>query len=160
MSGFTLVEVLLTIAILGIITTAGIINVTSFQKTAKLDSTVNELVNNLRLAQSQSTAGQLPPGTTADDYELNGLPRYGIEVSLDNYSLIAQSTLLGQTQENQVLQSFPVTSPYSLTPPGTIIFDRITGQTATVTLTFQDTITSRGSSITITPSGSVNTNPL
>ncbi len=57
-SGFTFVELLVVLAIIGLITTIGIASYNSFNEQRVLDKTAYELKNQLRLARSRAISGE------------------------------------------------------------------------------------------------------
>ena len=79
--GFTLLEVVVVVAIIAILSLIGVNSVNTFRQEAVMDSTVNEFIAVLKTAKNKSMAGEVPEGLPADDFSVEGLPKYSVEVS-------------------------------------------------------------------------------
>jgi len=112
MKGFTLIETVVVVGIISIMALFGVESITSFQKTAALDSAANEFVSILKLAQNKSRTSELLAGELPEKFETDGtdgFPKYGVKISGSNYLLIREYQLDGATDPVQdELQTFPV----------------------------------------------------
>lgn len=73
-SGFTLIEVLIVIVILGIMMGVGSVRFREFERRQAVVSAKRQLLSDVRAAQSDAAAGRKPPGCTGT------LQAYGFEV--------------------------------------------------------------------------------
>lgn len=80
--GFTLVELMVTITIIGILVTVGVAGYSRFNQTQTLRTAANDLKNNLRLAQNKALSQQKPSGCTC-------LSGYQVVISSSSYQMQA-----------------------------------------------------------------------
>jgi Tfp pilus assembly protein FimT len=160
MRGFTLLEIVIIMAIFSVLTVAGVTSITKFQKQARLDSTTNELVNNLRLANTKSVTGELLETEVPSNFEETGLPQYGVLIDdATHYSLIRQYQLVGQSITTETLNTIDITDEFSLSPVGTsIIFIRPSGITSSTTITLQQINSPDTTDIVVQSNGSISVN--
>lgn len=154
--GFTLIESVVVIAILGIMALVGSESILEFQKNALLDSTANEIASTLRSARTKSLAGQLCESgetlkdkdcndkkcdeLTAEDFKSDYLPKYGVDLTTSSYSLFRQCWLSCDTEETiKTIENFTLPANFSLDPVGQIIFSRVNGETTPIILTLTGT---------------------
>lgn len=126
--GFTLIESVVVIAILGIMALAGTESILTFQKNALLDSTANEIASTLRTARTKSLAGELLADyPNAANYL--SLPIYGAEFQVNSYFPIVSYLLDGTPMPVPTPTPEPnLPSGLSLSPTGQILFERVTGK--------------------------------
>lgn len=124
-SGFTLIEVLLTLAIIMILFGATITVFPSFQVNTDLDISASELIQTMRDARNKSING-----------EMNDT--YGVYLEADKYTLFRGSSY-NVSDPNNIVYNIPSTlviNNFNLTGTGTnVIFQKATGralQTGTV----------------------------
>ncbi len=113
--GFTLLEVLTVIAIVGILSGLGWSSMATIKRTSAMNDGVQGLVSVLRLTQSQAIAGQ---GNAAHSIHFASTSSY--------------STLTGATT-NQTF-TLPSGVVFSAPLPSDIIFARLSGTTTAVTV--------------------------
>jgi len=70
-TGFTLLEIMISITIIGLLFTAGLARYMDFNKTQTLKSSVLDLKNNLRDIQAKANSGVKPTGCTG--YRLHNI---------------------------------------------------------------------------------------
>lgn len=175
MRGYTLVEVMVVIAIIVILTLAGAINVTEFQKNALLDSEANEFASALQTARAKSMTGEISKRLTGmpdniegidyadyrmqySDYNPADLPVYSIQVTGSQYQLLVEYTLAGgdplTDRQREILQTTAIDPRFTLTA-GTSLFERRTGKTNPITYTLDKTGTTEGREIVIDSQGTI-----
>lgn len=136
--GFTLIETVVVFGILAILSLFGVESIIEFQKNALLEGTADEFASTLREARTKSLAGELRLGEKAEDFTVDGLPKYGVRVAGPNYFLFREYQLLGGPPARADLETFTIEDNLLLTPsPGEIIFDRVTGHSNPITFTLQ-----------------------
>jgi len=81
--GFTIIELLITISILGLLLTIGLVYYQDFNRRQAVVQAAKELKNNLRLAQSMALSGEKPTGCSGT------LEGYRVDFVVDSYSLSA-----------------------------------------------------------------------
>jgi Tfp pilus assembly protein FimT len=145
MKGASLLETLVTIAIIAILTLMGVNTINNFRHSATLDNTANELLSYLRTARNKSVSGELLAGEDNDLFEDNGLPEYGITLLADGYRLIrrCQKSDATNCSTEPAIDSVSLPETYSLSPEGSIFFERITGTSQNTSFT----LTGRGGSV-------------
>lgn len=161
MKGFTLIELIVVIAILFSVALVGTNTIIEFQRNAILTAAVQELASTLRTAQTNSIAGQLEPGETAGTFSSTGLPYFGVTFS-DNayrsYRLVRVFTLASPTPTPtpNLLQTVDSSITVTTLPPNitTVMFSRVTGlPDAAVTFTLTRTNTTTSRTITVNGNG-------
>jgi len=80
--GFTLVELLIVIVLIGILFTIGVANYNQFTRKRILQEAALELINNFRYVQAKALTGEKPAGCTV----LNG---WQLEFTVDGYEIKA-----------------------------------------------------------------------
>lgn len=120
-AGFTLIELMTVIVIIGVLTGTGYISFRTFQNKEVLKSAVREVVSDIRYAQSLSVSGIKPSGCTGDfesveiDFDSNGYDINGncsISGSIDYKSVVLDSNiLLLVPSENPVIFETPQGKP-------------------------------------------------
>lgn len=118
-SGFTLIEILVVLAILGL--TAGLIfpNFNFWQKQSSLDAAAQEIVSALRLAQSQTLASE-------------GASVFGVYFETDKFTLFKGVSFYPSSPDNNIhpLNSSLKIAAINLGGVNFAVFDRLTGRTA------------------------------
>lgn len=145
--GFSLIELLVTIAIISLLTGLTIAGYGTFNKKQTVKTEAYKLASNLRLAQQKAISGEKPVGCTGD------LQSWQMNITANSYSQIVvcinpdSSTTINTT-------AFPTNVSSSA---GTITFSAMTGSVAAGSgyYTLIDT-TPYTNTIEITPSGGIN----
>jgi len=122
--GFTLIELIVVIAIASILSLFAYESITNFQYQSQVEASTQELLSTLRDAQSRSRSGQILPGETAGTFTTDGLPIYGVVLNGHSYSLIREATF-----------QFPPSTP-TPTPMPHLIDSALTVNLATVNIMF------------------------
>jgi len=94
--GFTLIEIILVLAIFSVLSVAGIESITEFQKSALLRGTSDEFAAALRSARTKSINGELLEGEKPEDFSNDGLPIYGVKTDSSSYTLFRCYQLVDQ----------------------------------------------------------------
>jgi prepilin-type N-terminal cleavage/methylation domain-containing protein len=118
--GYTLIEVLVVMIIMGIILIFGFSSFTQFNQRQAVKSAAAQVVNDLYYAQSQASTGKKPPGCTKLDGYSIALPGGGPS---DKYNISAECV-----DDNGVYE--PCTDPEcvkQITLPGNIVLQIIPG---------------------------------
>ena len=134
MKGFTLVELIVVLAILFTVSGAAMLNIVEFQKNSTLTAATQELLSTLRIAQTNSIAGQVNNGESVGTFQSTGLPYFGVKFTGNSYQLIRRYTASGAGSETEstVDESHSIDSSLTvtLTPilgSTPITFSRISG---------------------------------
>jgi Tfp pilus assembly protein FimT len=145
MKGASLLETLVTIAIIAILTLMGVNTINNFRHSATLDNTASELLSHLRTARNKSVSGELLTGENENIFEENGLPEYGVALKAGGYSLIRRCQKADATDcsDEAAIESVVLPETYNLSPEGSIYFKRITGTSQNTSFT----LTGRGGSV-------------
>jgi len=99
--GFSLLEVLLTVALIGVVTVVAIPNLRQYNKDRDLSAAAGRLVNILRTAQSSAANGiKCPNGNTSTSWQVNITVNAG---SNDSYSLVANCQAASPNDQQIVL---------------------------------------------------------
>lgn len=137
--GFTLVEALIVVALLGVIVAFAIPFYQSFQVSSQLDNTTHELVQTLRRAQMQAMASQ-------------GGTDYGIALASDRFTLFRGASYSTSDPFNELIV-IPPTLSISSGLGNTITFSVVRGApSSTGSITVQ-TNNGKTRTITINPRG-------
>ena len=118
--GFTLVEILIAVGIIGLVSTLVIIPLASFRDSALLDGAAEEILALLHEARARTVSS-------------DGASRYGVYLESDKIVLFKGGTfLVGDLNNKEVLLHNRLTiSNISLAGSGTsVLFKRLTGATA------------------------------
>lgn len=118
-NGLTVIEFLVVIAILAILVTFSLVMVRSFQKEKILDTTTEEMVSTLRLAQSKTLASE-------------GASSFGVYFEADKFILFKGIVFDSTSSDNEVhqLPSELTISEINLLVGPAVVFERLTGFTA------------------------------
>jgi prepilin-type N-terminal cleavage/methylation domain-containing protein len=155
-SGYTLIEILVGLTIIGLIFSFGFVNFREFSRRQEVISIARSLKGDLRLAQEQALAGKKPEG--AECGGTNTLSGYHFEVtSATNYVIEAECS--NQTRETK---NVTIPSDLSLSVPSTnpIIF-KVLGQGTNilagteVSITITQTGTNNSTAIIVTSGGEI-----
>lgn len=154
-SGFTLIEALISIAIISILSTVGVTNMNSFQQDSKLESFASEFSSNLESARNKSVNSEIPSGYVLDDFDADTLPHWVVDIGSNKYSLYAKFKLsdgtdaIGQTEDTQFVAA------NSISPTGVVDFERLSGYTTPVCFTLQNAGYSKETKVYIDSKGNV-----
>jgi prepilin-type N-terminal cleavage/methylation domain-containing protein len=142
--GFSLIEIIIVIAILGIVSTIIVSSFAAINRTQGLEKDTELVVEQLRQARSQTLSSQ--NATT-----------YGVHFASTTVTVFAGSSYnpSDPTNEEFVLKNTSLVLNVSLTGGGTdIIFKRLTGETASNgTIVVSSTVASRSKTITVYKTG-------
>lgn len=125
-AGFTLVELMVVITIIGILVTVGFASYHSFRQSQTLKAVAADLKNNLRFVQSKALAQEKPATgcTVLDGYQVD------IGVGTRNYSYAALCNGGADLISSRSFPSLPAGVTFSSAIPSQIVF-RILGSGAT-----------------------------
>lgn len=135
--GFTFLEVLVVLGVLGVLVGLAIPFYQSFQVDSRLDDTAHEVVQTLRIAQSKAMASE-------------SFSAHGVHFEAQRFILFRGDTYVVGDPFNEVTG---VAQPLSFTS-GDIVFDTVTGITVGSTITVS-TSTGRTRTVTINSLGVV-----
>jgi len=148
MRGYTLIELLITLTIIGLLFGFGFVNFRDYSRRQHLASVATGVKGDLRLAQERALSREMPEGCT-------GLTSYDFEIAANSYQILAHCA--SQVLVKSVDLPVDITASTTL---GTISFKVLgngtnipAGSEAKVTLTQADgglTIT-----VTVTPGGEI-----
>ncbi len=121
-AGFTLVEVLIVVAILSVLFTIVIFDFVSFRKTSNLDNSVQEFVSILRLAQNKAVS--------SENYSKHGV-YINTTISPNQYILFKGDNYLSEPSSYKIYSLQNNTEFYEISLGGgnEIVFDKLTGVT-------------------------------
>lgn len=155
-SGYTLIEILVALTVVGIIFSFGFVNFREFSRRQEVISVARSLKGDLRLAQEQALAGKKPEGSECGG--VNTLSGYRFNVkSQVNYVIEAEcGGGISQTKDVTLPSDLSLSSP----SPNPIIF-KILGQGTNIpaaseaTLTLTQVGTNNSTTITVTSGGEI-----
>jgi len=127
--GFTLIELMITIAIIGALSLVGSIKFNQFRDDAIINAAAEELASQIRSARNMSMVGVVTEGEVIQDFEVNGLPVYGVGVGGNSYFLFRDYTKKGEsdkTREN--LENVVLEPTFNITGDTEIVFSRRYGE--------------------------------
>lgn len=131
--GFTLIEIIIVLAIFSVLSLAGIESITEFQKSALLRGTSDEFAAILRSARTKSISGELLEGEKPEDFSSDGLPIYGVKTDSSSYTLFRRYQLVCNPPnpcpavQDSDLENYLLSPQLSFAGSGQIVFQRITG---------------------------------
>jgi prepilin-type N-terminal cleavage/methylation domain-containing protein len=146
--GFTLVEILVGIAITGLLSAVGYVNYRDFSRRQSLSSATRAIISDLRLAQSMAETGQYPPGgeCSATGFVFDGY-RVTVNVAARTYSINGVCHSLTTTRQ-PLIETVPIgggdISTVATTRPSVLF--RVLSQgtdipaTTTMTITITQTV--------------------
>jgi prepilin-type N-terminal cleavage/methylation domain-containing protein len=152
--GFTLIEILVTSAIIALLAGGGLAAYLDFNNRQILDTTANELKNNLRQARGWAMAGR-KMGDCAGDlvgYKVSfSTGSYTIKVACSSDDEVADDEVAEFTYDDKITMSF---SPSSLSSFGfkALTGEEINGKSGTITLS----LGSRSKELRINSNGEIN----
>jgi len=123
--GFTLIELIVSVAIISILTAIGIASYTSFQQTQELKTAASELKNNLRFYQNKALAGENADLCGANDF-------YGYNIIINSSFYEAYVTCSvgegdGNIQASKKTYNLPANITINLETTGNLTFKAMTG---------------------------------
>lgn len=150
--GYTLVEILIVISIIGLFTGAGIVEYRSYSRRQALTSATRSLVADIRLAQEYALSGKRPTGCTPD-IDLIG---YYFKITAANYTVSAACTALPANYP--VVKTVLTPSGITYTPAGNFTFKvlgagLLTGANYSITVKQPSTNTTQ--TVTVTHDGQI-----
>ena len=115
-NGFTLIELIIVVAILAALAGLMLPGFNFFQQQRALDAGVQEIINTLRLAQNRTLASE-------------GATNYGVHFASDRFTLFTGSTFnpsAATNQEHILHQNLSIVQ-INLAPSSAVAFERLTG---------------------------------
>lgn len=112
--GFTLVEMIIAISIIGIMSAISVTTFSNFLKRDNLSSNASALANGIREARSRTLAS------------IKG-QQYGVKIDADRFTIFSGSSFSTSTADNSYLFAYGVQANTSIP---VVIFSRVTGTTA------------------------------
>ena len=156
-SGYTLIELLVGLSVIGLIFSFGYVNFRDFSRRQALDSAARDLKGQLRFTQERALSGQKPPNSNCDSP--NRLDGYNFNIaSNSNYTVEAQCSG-GVAVIRNINLSENVT--ISIPSPNPILF-KVLGQGnnipdgTSITLTLTQVESGNTQDITIGSGGEIN----
>ena len=129
MKGFTLVELLVTIAIIGALSLVGTIKFNQFRDDVVINSVAEELASQIRSARNMSMVGIVMEGEEGQDFEVDGLPVYGVVVGGNSHFLFRDYTKAGESDKTRENLETSVLEPsFNISGDSEIVFSRIYGE--------------------------------
>jgi prepilin-type N-terminal cleavage/methylation domain-containing protein len=149
--GYTIVEILISMAIIGTIFTLGYVGFRDFSRRQILSAAQSMIIDDLHLAREQAIAGKKPADCTGS---LNG---YSFQVLTDGYEVVADCSI-SDAAIKQVSLSEGLT--LDLPTPNPIIFKPIgvgtnVDKTAEAIITINQVITQNKSYVSVSSTGEV-----
>lgn len=155
MTGFTLPELLIATALITAIALLSTNTVIHLQKDMLLETTANEIVSTVRLAQAKSESGEIMPTEVASDFYPDTLPSYGVKSASNRYHLYrAYQKITDATPQSQTMTSFKVDSALTL-DSFDLLFDRLTSNSPATTFLLVRTDGHGGRSISLDSTGTI-----
>ena len=149
--GFTLIELLVSITVFAMLIAVIVLNLSTAQHTASLESATDTLLADLNHQQLKSMVGDTEGRSSSSDY--------GIAFTADGYTLFHDSYTQGESTNFSIVvpDIFTVTTTF---PNDQIIFSRRSGEVvdfseSTNTITIEDTATSAKKTIELNRYGVV-----
>lgn len=152
MKGVSLLETVVVIALIAFMSTIGTNIFINFKNDTTIDNLTNELISDIKLARNKSMNGELLDGETANIFDPDGLPEYGLNLSANSYQIVRQCSKSGDVTacSGESIENFTVDPEYKLSSStGNFYFERITGKTDSLTLTVMQKNDKYGREITI-----------
>lgn len=121
--GLTLIEIIVSVSIIGILTAVGIASYTTFQETQTLKINAQNLINNLRTYQARAMAGEKASLCGSDDF-------YGYKIVFHSTSYEAYVTCSDTGDVSSSKKTHSLSSPVTLTSPSDgshLIFKAMSG---------------------------------
>ncbi len=149
-SGYTIIEIIVSLFIIIILFSVVTVNYRQYILKKNLDAVANQMVSDIKLAQSYALAGKVPPGCT-------NLKGYIFRTSVGNNSYSITADCDSEISVKTVKISSIVTG-ISLSTGNNVRFNSLgngTSNSADVTFTLQQQTTSNSRSITIMPGGAI-----
>ena len=154
-SGFSLLELLIVIAIVGLLAAGVGVSLVNYQRTAALDSSAKEIVGNLRFAQSKAITGEDGNADSTSD-------KWGVRFTNgtnDTYRIFYGNSY----NVNNAKEEIYLPSSVSFSAPAEennldVIFTKISGTTTATAVTIANANGSETRTITVDASGRINTN--
>jgi len=152
--GYTLLEILVALTIVGIIFSIGYVGFRSFSQRQEMQSVARNIRGDLRLAQGQALAGKKPPGVNCDSpATLDGF-NFSVD-SATTYSINAVcSGGLIETKSVSMPSGITIT-PGAVNPIVFKIIGNGTNITGQVVINITQTGTTNTASITVTEGGEI-----
>lgn len=153
--GFSLLELLIVIAVVGLLAAGVGVSLVNYQRTAALDSAAKEIVGNLRFAQNKAITGEDGNGDGASD-------KWGVRFANgtnDTYRIFYGNSYTVNNAKEEIY--LPSSVSFSAPQEGNnldVIFTKTSGTTAATTITVSNAGGSETRTITVDASGRINSN--
>ena len=148
MKGYTLVEILVVVSIIGLLFSFGFVNFREYSRRQQLKNAATALSGNLRMAQEKALSGEVPAGCV-------GLKSYGVKINATDYRILARCA-----SDIQIGRVNLVAVTAAAVPQSTVSFkvlgsgtDIPVGSQMVITLT--QTETGQTTTVTVTPGGEI-----
>ncbi len=138
--GFTLIEALISIAIIALLAVVGVANLAGFQKEVRLESFASEFVSALKTAKNKSVNAEVPAGVSGfDSYtDDDTLPFWVVKTDSNKYEYYSIYKLESDVDyTSSVSETVLIPSGSSILPNTEIGFERLTGKTLETCFTIQ-----------------------
>ncbi|HSX00905.1 MAG TPA: type II secretion system protein [Candidatus Saccharimonas sp.] len=154
-AGFTLIEVLVVMAILAIVIGVAMVNLVRPQTQGDLVGVTQTLVADLKDQQAKAMAGDAGTGSTA--------AAQGVRVASGGYTLFRGSSYDGGDPDNAVVSPVSSISLSSTFSGGEVVFEAGSGEisgwsSGTDTITITNTVSSDSKTLTINRYGAITVN--
>ncbi len=127
--GFTLLETLVVIAIIGFVSVIGTYKFASFQKDSQLSAFSEEFASNIKTAKNKSINGEILPGQNVTNFkDPDGLPYWGVSTTTNSYSLTENCTLADNSPCTPEVETYNLPTGYTFETTGFTNFSRLSGQ--------------------------------
>lgn len=126
MKGYSLIEIIIVVAIISVLALVGSIRFNQFREDTNVNLVTDEFVSQIKTARVKSMAGEINEGEIYSDFEESGLPSFGVKVSGNSYSLFREYIAKGDsdaTREN--FETTTLGSAFSISGDSEILFPRI-----------------------------------
>lgn len=152
--GYTLIEILVALTIVGLIFGIGYVNFRDFSRRQALTGTARSVMGDLRLAQEQALAGKKPTLAACNspnllngyDFRVTGSSSYQLEANCSGGSVVTKSVTLPPG----ITSSTPSPNPITFK-----ILGQGTNLTAEATITLTQTGSSNTRIVTVSPGGEI-----
>jgi prepilin-type N-terminal cleavage/methylation domain-containing protein len=155
-SGYTLIEILIALTIVGLIFGIGYVNFRDFSRRQALAGTVRKIKGDLRVAQENATSGQKPADPNCVGPTNPLLDGYNFTVPSEPHTYVIQAVCSGGTVDVKTIQ---VSSDIDISMSQNPILFKILGQGTNIVTLASITLTQTGTNspavITVSSGGEI-----